>query len=133
VLPRLFASLQAPSEQVQIKSLYAMNCFSDQLGDDIIPYLPAMMQQLALMIQTGSLTVKENTVLAIASAAIAAGKVRACVCVCVQRCGIGVTTCFVYCCMFGFCCLGTHATQACVLNCPPPLPYACPCVWLAGV
>lgn len=76
VLPRLFASLQAPSEQVQIKSLYAMNCFSDQLGDDIIPYLPAMMQQLALMIQTGSLTVKENTVLAIASAAIAAGKVR---------------------------------------------------------
>lgn len=75
VLPRLFASLSAPDEQVQIKSLFALNCFSDQLGDDIIPYLPEMMQHLGVMLQKGSLQVRENTVLAIAAAAVAAGKV----------------------------------------------------------
>lgn len=82
VLPRLFASLTAPVEQVQIKCLYALNCFCDQLGDDIIPYLEPMMQQLSHMLQTGNQQIKENTVLAIAAAAVAAGKVCGCMCGC---------------------------------------------------
>ena len=78
VLPLLFASLNAPVEDVQIKCLYALNCFSDQLGDDIIPYLDPMMRQLSHMLQTGNQQIREHTVLAIAAAAVAAGKVRWC-------------------------------------------------------
>lgn len=74
VLPLLFESLGAPVEDVQIKCLYALNCFCDQLGDDIIPYLDPMMRQLSHMLQTGNQQIREHTVLAIAAAAVAAGK-----------------------------------------------------------
>lgn len=75
VLPLIFQALGDPTEKVRMASCYALESFTENLGEEILPYLEPLMAKLVEILQSGKREIQEIAISAISASASAAGKV----------------------------------------------------------
>ncbi len=75
LLPLLFDLMNDPNTEIPKQACNALDAILEGLDDDILHYLPTLMERLLLLLDNGPNEVKATVTAAIGSAAHAAGNV----------------------------------------------------------